>query len=75
MSGIFDEDSADPLTQLRVDCLENSTQVRQMYEAFQECEERVTSKSYTAETCEQEVVDLMQALDKCVGKRLFQQLV
>lgn len=41
---------------------------------YQECNDRVNSRSQTAETCEQELVDYLHVLDKCVSKDLFKRL-
>ncbi|XP_034837314.1 cytochrome b-c1 complex subunit 6, mitochondrial-like isoform X2 [Maniola hyperantus] len=71
MAEKFDKDSPDPLTMERGKCLERNSKVQKMADVLHACEQRVTSKSYTAESCSQEVVDLMEALDHCVGSRAF----
>ncbi|XP_045780546.1 cytochrome b-c1 complex subunit 6, mitochondrial-like isoform X2 [Maniola jurtina] len=71
MADKFDKDSPDPLVMERGKCLEKNSKVQKMAGVLQACEQRVTSKSYTAETCSQEVVDLMEALDHCVGSKAF----
>ncbi|XP_039760863.1 cytochrome b-c1 complex subunit 6, mitochondrial-like [Pararge aegeria] len=75
MADKFDKDSADPLAQERGKCLEKSEKVQKLVGVLHACEQRVQSKSYTAETCSQEVVDLLQALDHCVGPKAFASFV
>ncbi|CAH2059238.1 unnamed protein product, partial [Iphiclides podalirius] len=53
----------------------DNCEVRRAYEVFQRCEERVKGKSYTAETCEEEIIDLMESLDHCVADKAFEKTV
>lgn len=41
---------------------------------FNECEERVNSRSKTEETCEEELLDLLHAVDHCVAGKIFTKL-
>ncbi|XP_075986829.1 cytochrome b-c1 complex subunit 6, mitochondrial-like [Anticarsia gemmatalis] len=68
---MYDSGSADPLTHERGVCLENDCHVRKYFLILKECTHRVTSKDYTLETCHQETVDMMQAIDHCVADKAF----
>ncbi|XP_032523217.1 cytochrome b-c1 complex subunit 6, mitochondrial-like [Danaus plexippus] len=70
---LFDKNSPDQLTKQRAICMERDCQSKKMYELLKACEKRVTSKTYTAETCSQEVIDLLEALDHCVGDKAFKE--
>ncbi|XP_068625666.1 cytochrome b-c1 complex subunit 6, mitochondrial-like [Battus philenor] len=72
---MFDPNSADQLTKERGDCLQYDCGIKKIYEQFQRCENRVKGKSYTAETCEEELIDLMVALDHCVAEKAFKKFV
>ncbi|KAB0791807.1 hypothetical protein PPYR_03607 [Photinus pyralis] len=65
-----DEDLVDPLDTLRDKCKATS-HVKHLAEKLEECNNRVNSRSRTAETCIEEVIDFMHALDHCVSKDLF----
>ncbi|CAG5014120.1 unnamed protein product [Parnassius apollo] len=68
---MFDPNSGDQIIKERGICLQEDCNAKRMYEVFKECESRVKGKPYTAETCEEEIVDLMEALDRCVGHKAF----
>ncbi|XP_014364596.2 uncharacterized protein LOC106715757 [Papilio machaon] len=72
---MFDPNSADPLTKERGICLQYDCAVKRLYEVFTQCEKRVKSKDYTAETCEEEIIDLMEGIDNCVEDRAFNKFV
>ncbi|XP_072934193.1 cytochrome b-c1 complex subunit 6, mitochondrial-like [Epargyreus clarus] len=65
----------DPLARERGICLEKDCKVKKFYKVLQTCQDRVQSRSQTAETCHQEVMDLMGAVDHCVGAKAFKDLV
>nr|XP_032526629.1 cytochrome b-c1 complex subunit 6, mitochondrial isoform X1 [Danaus plexippus plexippus] len=75
-----EEELVDPQQALRQQCKRNEDECSQKQEAqsfwtkYQECNNRVNSKSNTAETCEEELIDYVHALDKCVNKDLFKRL-
>ncbi|XP_052744912.1 cytochrome b-c1 complex subunit 6, mitochondrial-like [Bicyclus anynana] len=71
MDTAFNQDSPDNLVKQRWKCLQNNEKVKKMQGLLKSCDARVKSKSYTAETCSQEVIDLMEALDHCVGNSAF----
>ncbi|XP_026729857.1 uncharacterized protein LOC113495362 [Trichoplusia ni] len=72
---MFDPESKDPLTSQRGICLEKDCSVRVFFLALRECTQRVTAKKkFTKETCEPEVIELMEALDKCVADKAFVKL-
>ncbi|CAG9827761.1 unnamed protein product [Diabrotica balteata] len=71
---VVEEDKGeDPQDILRRQCRETEYCQRlvQIYEA---CNERVNSRPQTAETCVEELFDLLKAVDKCVTKDLFDKL-
>lgn len=60
----------DPLEVLREKCRETE-HAKNLAEKYQACNERVLSKKRTAETCVEELFDLLHAVDHCVKKDLF----
>ncbi|CAG9104280.1 hypothetical protein JYU34_012082 [Plutella xylostella] len=68
-----EEDLVDPQAALRETCAEKPN-IQSMWGRVQECNDRVNSRTQTAETCEEELIDYIQALDKCVTKDLWKQL-
>ncbi|KAJ8709777.1 hypothetical protein PYW08_009781 [Mythimna loreyi] len=71
---LFDPNSPDPINRERAKCLEDC-KVEPIYTLWKACDRRVTKKLlYTAETCHEETIDLMEALDKCVRDTGFLQL-
>ncbi|CAG4973760.1 unnamed protein product [Colias eurytheme] len=67
----YDENSPDQLTKARGICMQKDHHVKKILITLKSCEDRIASKSYTAETCHQETMDLMEALDHCVGDSAF----
>ncbi|XP_028028092.1 uncharacterized protein LOC114241464 [Bombyx mandarina] len=51
--------------------MEKNCDVRRVFMTLKECQKRIKSKTYTAETCHQETVDLIEAIDHCVGDKAF----
>ncbi|XP_013142118.1 PREDICTED: uncharacterized protein LOC106106125 [Papilio polytes] len=72
---LFDSNSTDQLTKERGICLQYDCAVKKLYEVFAQCEKRVKSKEYTAETCEEEIIDLMEELDQCVDDKAFKNFI
>jgi len=65
-----EEDLVDPLDEARTACRE--TKECQKYVAkLETCENRVSSKSNTEETCVEEMMDLLHSIDHCATKSLF----
>ncbi|XP_050554095.1 uncharacterized protein LOC118270224 [Spodoptera frugiperda] len=72
---LFDSSSTDPVVRERGLCIENCCKTRPYVVALEECTKRVIKKaSYTAETCHCEIIDLMEALDRCVKSKAFLEL-
>jgi len=65
-----EEEMVDPQTKLRERCAEKG-ECAQMLEKLNTCNDRVNSKSKTAETCMEELIDYMHCVDHCVSKKLF----
>jgi ubiquinol-cytochrome c reductase subunit 6 len=66
------EDLIDPQEVLRGECTEKKCSG---YEnRLKECNDRVNSRTKTAETCMEEVIDFMHCVDHCVAKSLFSKL-
>ena len=63
----------DPQTELKEYC-HKKRYISRLFRTLQECNERVSSREKTSETCEQELFDYVYAVDHCVAKRLFQRL-
>ncbi|XP_049879207.1 cytochrome b-c1 complex subunit 6, mitochondrial [Pectinophora gossypiella] len=68
-----EEEMVDPQTELRESCAQKP-ECQRFWDKYQECNARVSSRSQTAETCEEELIDYVQVLDKCVNKDLFKRL-
>ncbi|XP_063833133.1 cytochrome b-c1 complex subunit 6, mitochondrial-like [Ostrinia nubilalis] len=68
-----EEEMVDPQTQLREECSQKAD-AQNMWGKYQECNDRVNSRSKTTETCEEELIDYLHVLDKCVTKDLFNRL-
>jgi ubiquinol-cytochrome c reductase subunit 6 len=66
------EELIDPQEVLREECTAKKCSA---YEnTLKECNDRVNSRSKTAETCMDEVIDFMHCVDHCVAKTLFSKL-
>lgn len=63
-----------PQETLREKCKVDDHHVESLLSRYQECNDRVNSKSKTAETCEEELFDYIHALDHCVAKTLWSKL-
>ncbi|XP_004928884.1 cytochrome b-c1 complex subunit 6, mitochondrial [Bombyx mori] len=68
-----EEELVDPQQSLREECSQKPD-AQNMWAKYQECNDRVNSRSKTAETCEEELIDYVHVLDKCVTKDLFKRL-
>ncbi|KAF7283645.1 ubiquinol-cytochrome c reductase 11 kDa subunit isoform X2 [Rhynchophorus ferrugineus] len=68
-----DEELVDPQQTLRAQCLDTD-HCKHLAEKYQTCNDRVSSRSQTAETCVEELFDLLHAVDHCVTKDLFSKL-
>lgn len=66
------QEAVDPLPALREECTAHHCQ--KLKDELEKCNERVRSKSKTAETCHQEMVDLIQCVDHCAMPKLFKKL-
>lgn len=61
-----EEDLVDPQDELKESCSERQECVK-LKEIFDDCEERVQSRSNTTETCSQELLDFLHCVDHCVS--------
>merc|ERR1719328_12766 len=68
-----EEDLVDPMTVLREECTATKS-AQKMRAVFETCQERVSSKSATEETCEEEFYDFLHVVDHCVSHSLFSKL-
>ncbi|KAJ8978796.1 hypothetical protein NQ317_015521 [Molorchus minor] len=68
-----EEDLVDPQQVLRDSC-RDTDHCKHLADKYQECNDRVNSKSRTTETCVEELFDLLHAIDHCVTKDLFSKL-
>lgn len=66
-----DEDLVDPHDTLKEEC---SPKCSSFKEKLDQCNERVNSRSQTAETCVEELFDFVHCIDHCVAKTLFTKL-
>ncbi|XP_052751302.1 uncharacterized protein LOC116412815 isoform X2 [Galleria mellonella] len=67
----MDIHSTDQLTRERGICIERDCDVRNYFMALKQCQKRIAAKPYTAETCHQETVDLIESIDRCVADKAF----
>ncbi|XP_037089349.1 cytochrome b-c1 complex subunit 6, mitochondrial-like [Pollicipes pollicipes] len=65
-----EEDLVDPHETLREECRGHGD-ATQLKAKFDECEERVNSRSKTEETCVEELLDYLHAVDHCVAGKIF----
>ncbi|ENN71745.1 hypothetical protein HUJ04_001297 [Dendroctonus ponderosae] len=63
----------DPQQVLRDQCMDTS-HCKSLAEKYQACNNRVRSRKQTAETCVEELFDLLHAVDHCVTADLFNKL-
>ncbi|KAK5638576.1 hypothetical protein RI129_012871 [Pyrocoelia pectoralis] len=68
-----DEDLVDPMDTLRDKC-KNSSHAKHLAEKLEECNNRVNSRTQTAEICVEELMDFIHAVDHCVAQDLFKYL-
>ncbi|XP_048001496.1 cytochrome b-c1 complex subunit 6, mitochondrial-like [Leguminivora glycinivorella] len=68
---LWSADANDQLVRERGKCLAHDHHVAVVFKELEDCQKRVKGKSYTAETCHQEMKDLMEAVDHCVGDKAF----
>ncbi|XP_030747386.1 cytochrome b-c1 complex subunit 6, mitochondrial [Sitophilus oryzae] len=68
-----DGELVDPQQTLRAQCLETN-HCKHLAEKYQACNDRVNSRSHTTEICNEELFDLLHAVDHCVTKDLFSKL-
>lgn len=69
-----EEEMVCPQEQLREQCRANDHHVTGLLEKYNACNERVSAKTKTNETCEEELFDYIHALDHCVAKTLWKKL-
>ncbi|KAI6184346.1 Cytochrome b-c1 complex subunit 6 [Aphelenchoides bicaudatus] len=62
------EEGVDQLTYFREKC---AGHVSKFKEVLDECNDRVNSRSNTEETCNQEMIDYIHALDHCAMPKAF----
>ncbi|XP_034737690.1 cytochrome b-c1 complex subunit 6, mitochondrial-like [Etheostoma cragini] len=65
-----EQDMVDPLETMRQKCEETEHCVHTR-ERLEHCEDRVGSRSSTAEDCTEELFDFLHARDHCVSNKLF----
>jgi len=68
-----EEDLIDPIIAMRESCSE-LTSSKKLWAKYEECNARVTSKSNTQETCEEELYDFLHFVDHCVAHNIFSKL-
>ncbi|XP_031430316.1 cytochrome b-c1 complex subunit 6, mitochondrial isoform X2 [Clupea harengus] len=65
-----EEDLVDPLDTIREKC-EKTEHCVHTHERLEACENRVGSRSNTAEDCTEELFDFLHARDHCVAHKVF----
>ncbi|XP_066971193.1 cytochrome b-c1 complex subunit 6, mitochondrial-like [Macrobrachium rosenbergii] len=68
-----EEDLQDPLDSLKEECgsTKHCTELGEKYSA---CNDRVSSRTRTEETCSEELFDYLHCIDHCLTNVLFQKL-
>ncbi|GFU70773.1 cytochrome b-c1 complex subunit 6 [Trichonephila clavipes] len=64
-----EEDLVDPMDEIREKCVEKHCS--NFLEKLNECNDRVRSRKKTAESCAEELVDLLHCRDHCAYKEIF----
>merc|ERR1711973_372019 len=68
-----EEDLVDPAVEIKEACA--SSEACAKYKSrLDECNERVTSKGETTETCLEEMLDFYHCMDHCAGDKIFAKL-
>ncbi|CAL1267241.1 unnamed protein product [Larinioides sclopetarius] len=67
-----EEDLVDPMDTIRQECVEKHC--ANFLEKLNECNDRVSSRKKTAETCAEELVDLLHCRDHCAIKEIFKRV-
>lgn len=67
------DDASNPQDILKEKCGERP-KIAAFYEKLQTCNDRVSSRKKTEETCAEELFDYMDALNNCVAENLFSKL-
>jgi len=70
---VEEEELKDPYETLRTQC-RATAKCTTLGEKLQSCNDRVESRSKTAETCMEEVIDFFHCVDHCAAKTLFDHL-
>ncbi|XP_038056863.1 cytochrome b-c1 complex subunit 6, mitochondrial-like isoform X1 [Patiria miniata] len=65
-----EEDIVDPRDEILENCREDS-HCAGFKQEFEVCQERVTSRSNTEETCTQELFDFLHCVDHCASEKIF----
>ncbi|XP_061723412.1 cytochrome b-c1 complex subunit 6, mitochondrial-like [Cydia pomonella] len=68
---LWSAEANDQLVRERGKCLGQNHHVQVIFKELEECQKRVKGKDYTTETCHQEMKDLIEAVDHCVGDKAF----
>lgn len=66
-----EEELVDPHVVLKEECAGRCTNYKQKLD---ECNDRVSSRSQTTETCAEELFDFVHCVDHCVAKDIFSKL-
>ena len=64
-----EEDLIDPAVAIKESCADNSC--GSLKARLDECNERVSSKTKTSETCMEEIIDFYHCVDHCAAKEIF----
>jgi len=65
-----EEDLIDPATEIKEKCADGACLTYKT--RLDECNERVTSKTKTSETCFEEILDFYHCVDSCAAPQIFQ---
>ncbi|XP_050722943.1 cytochrome b-c1 complex subunit 6, mitochondrial-like [Eriocheir sinensis] len=68
-----EEDLVDPFDGLKEAC-GNTSHCTPLSEKLQTCNDRVSSRSSTEETCTEELFDYLHCVDHCLSQSLFKKL-
>ncbi|CAG2103963.1 unnamed protein product [Medioppia subpectinata] len=68
-----EQDLVDPQVTLREEC-GSGHHCQGFDQKLKECNDRVSGRTKTAETCMEEVIDFMHCVDHCVSQTLFNKL-
>lgn len=67
-----EEDLIDPMEGIREECVEKHC--ANFFQKYTECNDRVSSRKKTTESCAEELLDMLHCRDHCAVEKIFKHL-